>query len=104
MWGNNANTWAVGTTAGTHRFFHWLADGATDKSVLFAIEDGDTVNVVAIEMEAKAFNAAGTGATSCTAAATTYGLATMKYVKGSGASSTILGASALIAGVLASLF
>jgi hypothetical protein len=35
---------------------------------------------------------------------TTFGLATKTYAKGSGATSTILGASALIAGVLASLF
>ena len=35
---------------------------------------------------------------------TRFGLATKTYAKGSGATSTILGASALIAGVLASLF
>jgi hypothetical protein len=39
-----------------------------------------------------------------TSGKTTFGLATKTYAKGSGATSTILGASALIAGVLASLF
>ena len=106
VWGINANTWAVGTTKGTHRYFHWLADSVTDKTKNLAVEDKDVVNVVVIESRALIF-ATGVGSTnSCKdgSGLTTFGLATKAYAKGSGATSTILGASALIAGVLASLF
>jgi hypothetical protein len=104
VWGHNTNTWAVGTTKGTHRYFHWLADSVTDKTKNLAIEDKDVVNVVVIESRALIYDA--TAGTKCAANSglTTFGLATKAYAKGSGATSTILGASALIAGVLASLF
>jgi hypothetical protein len=63
-----------------------------------------------IESRAYTYNAgndaAGTIAKNCNlnSGLTTFGLATKTYEKGKGATSTILGASALIAGVLASLF
>ena len=107
VWGINANTWAVGTTKGMHRYFHWLADSVTDKTKNLAVEDKDVVNVVVIESRALIFSTAvGQNTNSCKdgSGLTTFGLATKAYAKGSGATSTILGASALIAGVLASLF
>ena len=109
VWGANTNTWAASTAKGTHRYFHWLADSVTDKTKNLAIEDKDVVNVVVIESRAFVYEA-GTDTVdrvkNCLVASgkTRFGLATKQYVKGSGATSTILGASALIAGVLASLF
>jgi hypothetical protein len=57
VWGHNTNTWAVGTTKGTHRYFHWLADSVTDKTKNLAIEDKDVVNVVVIESRALVYEA-----------------------------------------------
>ena len=59
-----------------------------------------------IESRANVYDgAAGNKCSTAERAGTThFGLATKAYAKGSGATSTILGASALIAGVLASLF
>jgi lysozyme family protein len=59
-----------------------------------------------IESFAYVFSTAGGNVKNCLASSgkTNFGLATKTYAKGSGATSTILGASALIVGVLASLF
>jgi len=104
VWGINTNTWAVGTNKGTHRYFHWLADSVTDKTKNLAIEDKDVVNVVVIESRAFIFDNVAATKSAANSGLTTFGLATKTYAKGSGATSTILGASALIAGVLTSLF
>jgi hypothetical protein len=103
VWGINANTWAT-TAKGSHRYFHWLADSVTDKTKNLTVEDKDVVNVVVIESRALIYDAAAGTKCAANSGLTTFGLATKTYAKGSGATSTILGASALIAGVLASLF
>lgn len=108
-WGKNANTWAVGTTAGTHRYFLWLADAATDKTKIVSIEDKDVINVAVIESHANVYSTtANQNVNSCSNQGrdgkTEYGVATGTYTKGKGATSTILGASALVAGLIASLF
>lgn len=107
VWGTNSNTWAAGTTGGTHRYYHWLADAATTTSDILSIEDKAVVNVLLIENHADVYDA--NVANKCSAAEpngkTYHATGTATYAKGSnGATSTILGASALIAGVLASLF
>jgi hypothetical protein len=107
VWGTNSNTWAVGTTAGTHRYYHWLADAATSFGDILSIEDKAVVNVLLVENHADVYDA--TPANKCSTTApngqTYHATGTATYTKGSnGATSTILGASALIAGVLASLF
>jgi len=105
-WGKNANTWAVGTTAGSHRYFLWLADAATDKAKIVSIEDKDVINVAVIESHANIYDGAATNKCKSgnRAGTTEYGVATGTYTKGKGATSTILGASALVAGLIASLF
>jgi hypothetical protein len=108
-WGKNANTFAVGTTAGTHRYFLWLADAATDKTKIVSIEDKDVINVAVIEAHANVYSTtANQNTLSCSNQGrdgkTEYGVVTGTYTKGKGATSTILGASALVAGLIASLF
>ena len=108
-WGKNANTFAVGTTAGTHRYFLWLADAATDKAKIVSVEDKDVINVAVIESHANVYSTtANQNTLSCSNQGrdgkTEYGVATGTYTKGKGATSTILGASALVAGLIASLF
>jgi hypothetical protein len=109
QWGANDNTWAKDTTGGTHRYYHWLADASTATDI-FSIEDKAVVNVLVIEAHADVYSTtANENAKSCSTLSrngkTYYATATATYAKNSnGATSTILGASALIAGVLASLF
>lgn len=106
VWGTNSNTWAVGTTGGTHRYYHWLADNATSLGGIFSIEDKDKVNVLLIENHADVYDANTANKCSSTApnGMTYHATGTATYSNANGATSTILGASALIAGVLASLF
>lgn len=105
IWGANTATWATSTVAGSHRYFHWLADAATSKSNIFSIEDKEVLNLAVAEIYAIAYDANGTNKCAAAPAGTTqYGVATATYAKGSGATSTILGASALVAGLIASLF
>ena len=53
VWGSNSsNTWAVGTTGGSHRYYHWLADAATTTTDILSIEDKAVVNVLVIENHA----------------------------------------------------
>jgi hypothetical protein len=105
-WGKNANTWAAASTAGSHRYFLWLADAATDKSKIVSIEDKDVINLAVIEAYANVYKSGATKScdTANRAGTTEFGLATGTYTKGKGATSTILGASALVAGLIASLF
>ena len=107
QWGANDNTWAKDTTGGTHRYYHWLADASTATDI-FSIEDKAVVNVLVIEAHADVYSTTDS-VKSCSTLSrngkTYYATATATYAKNSnGATSTILGASALIAGVLASLF
>lgn len=107
VWGVNSNTWAAGTAAGTHRYYHWLADAATSFGDILSIEDKAVVNVLLVENHADVFDNAIANKCSTTApnGMSYHATGTATYAKGSnGATSTILGASALIAGVLASLF
>ena len=105
-WGKNTNTWAVNTTAGSHRYFLWLADAATDKTKIVSVEDKDVINLAVIEAHANVYKSGSTKScdTANRAGTTEYGVATGTYTKGKGATSTILGASALVAGLIASLF
>lgn len=108
VWGKNANTWATASVVGSHRYFLWLADAATDKTKIVSIEDKDTLNLVIIESHANVYSTAAGSSNNCSTAGrdgkTEYAVFTGTYTKGSGATSTILGASALVAGLIASLF
>ena len=109
VWGTNSNTWAASTTGGTHRYYYWLADAATSFSDILSIEDKAVVNVLLVENHADVWSTAAGNVKECSATApngmTYHATGTATYTKNSnGATSTILGASALIAGVLASLF
>jgi len=109
-WASTTATWQTATADGTHRFYQWLADNATDKTKILSIEDKEVLNLIIAESYAYVFSStAGANTNSCAnspayAGSTKYSVHTATYAKGSGASSTILGASALVAGLLASLF
>ena len=109
VWGKNTNTFSTATVVGSHRYFLWLADAATDKTKIVSIEDKDVLNLVIIENHANVYSTTvGANTNNCSTAAkdgkTEYAVFTGTYTKGSGATSTILGASALVAGLIASLF
>lgn len=130
-WGSNG-TWAMpdgkGTTAVTGRWFRWLSDAVTDKTAQFTVEKGDVLYMVLFEKwgaapannDSTSTNVIGNYKTSGTQ---TYGFSTaahlgyagykcqpVSYNWGiatytvAGASSMLIGASALIAGVAATLF
>lgn len=109
-WAWTTATWQTTTTDGSHRFYQWLADNATEKTKILSIEDKEVLNLIIAETYAFVFSStAGANTNSCAnspayAGSTKFSVHTATYAKGSGASSTILGASALVAGLLASLF
>lgn len=105
IWGVNTPTESTTTAGGSHRFFQWLADASTEKNKVLSIEDKEVLNLVVAEIYANVYSAGGTKKCAAAPAGTTqYGVHTGTYTKGSGATSTILGASALVAGLIASLF
>lgn len=133
-WGNNSFTFpdGKGTTAVTGRWFRWLADNVTDKTAQFSVEKTDVLYVVLYEKWGKApanndgtsanvvgkYVSTGTqsfGMTDGAAAAGAFAKAAYKcqpvthnwgigtYTV-AGASTVLIGASALVAGVAATLF
>jgi len=105
-WAWLTGTAVSGATNGAQLAHRWLANAATDKSKVFSIEDKDVLNLYVFEdiiNQPTAGTAANASAT-CTGKAWRSAVATGTYAKGSGATSAILGASALITGLIASLF
>jgi hypothetical protein len=125
-WGLNSWTHpdGKGTVAAKGRFFRWLADAVTDKTAQFSVEKDDVIYVVLNEKWGKApvnngasaitsYSSTATNklgyeaasarspAYTCTAANYQWGVGTFTV---KGAYSTLVGATALISGVAATLF
>jgi len=71
-WGANTPTPATAAADGSYRFFLWLADAGASAAEVLRIEDGETVNVLAIESTVVSFVTGATGAATCSAASTAY--------------------------------
>lgn len=133
-WGNNSFTFpdGKGTAAVSGRWFRWLADNVTDKTAQFSVEKTDVLYVVLYEKWGKApANNDGTSTNVVgkyvSTGTQTFGMADGAAAAGSfvktaykcqpvthnwgigsytvaGASTVLIGASALVAGVAATLF